>query len=184
MIQAKDKTKKPTWLKVKSSIGWFDKAKLIELLRDLYNLSEDNKDFLNARLSLIQNPTDPYKKIIRACLYPDIMEDEGFEYDKAEQAIWRYGIACGTTEGIADLMIYFVECGNKFTLDYGDINETFYDTMIEMYGKAVRKVLELPKNKQRPFRKRLREIMESAHGIGWGYHDDLCHLHYDKLESE
>jgi hypothetical protein len=181
---AKDKNKKPTWVKVKSSISKFDKAKLIELLRDLYNLSEDNKNFFNARLSLVKKPTAPYKKIIRACLYPDIMEEEGFEYDKAEQAIGRYSIAYGTAEGIADLMIYFVECGNKFTLDYGDIDETFYDTMIEMYAKAVRKVLELPENKQGPFRKRLKEIVESSNGIGWGYHDDLCHYYYDKFESE
>ena len=166
----KKKTKNPTWLKVKPSISQFDKNKLIELLRDLYNLSEDNKNFFDARLSLIKNPTEPYKEIIRACLYPDIMKNEDFEYDKAEQAIRRFAIASGSIAGIADLMIYFVECGNKFTLDYGDIDETFYDTMIEMYAKAARKVLELPENKQGPFRKRLKEIMESSDGIGWGYH--------------
>ena len=74
-------------------------------------------------------------------------------------------------------MIYFVECGNQFTLDYGDIDEVFYDTLIEMYEKAVGRVRKMLKNKQRPFRNRLERIMKSTHGIGWGYHDDLGDLY-------
>jgi len=79
-------------------------------------------------------------------------------------------------------LIYYVECGNKFTLDYGDINELFYDALIEMYGKAIEKVRKMPKKNQEPFRKRLEKIMKSADGIGWGYHDDLCHLYYESFQ--
>ena len=79
-------------------------------------------------------------------------------------------------------MIYYVECGNKFTLDYGDINEAFYDSLIEMYEKAVKAVCKLPKNKKEFFRKRLEKIMISADGIGWGYYDDLCHFYYEAFE--
>lgn len=74
-------------------------------------------------------------------------------------------------------MVYYVECGNKFTLDYGDINEVFYDSLIVMYEKAVKAVLKLPKKKRESFRKRLEDIMNSANGIGWGYYDDLCHYY-------
>lgn len=56
-------------------------------------------------------------------------------------------------------MIHYVECGNKFTLDYGDINEFFYDALIEMYEKAIKNVRKMPKKKQEPFRKRLEKIM-------------------------
>jgi len=181
---SKNKLKKPTWKNVKSKISKLDNPELIHLIQDLYNLSQDNKDFLNARLSLMDNSIRPYKDIVKDCLYPDVMENEDFEYDKAEKAIQRYKIAAGDTEGIADLMIYFVECGNQFTLDYGDIDEVFYDTLIEMYEKAVLKVIGLPQKKQNKFRERLRAIMESSDGIGWGYHDDLCHYYYESFKDK
>ena len=79
-------------------------------------------------------------------------------------------------------MIYYVECGNKFTLDYGDINERYYDELVEMYRRAIKSVRELPKSKQATFRKRLEKIMNSADGIGWGYYDDLCHFYHETFE--
>ena len=81
-------------------------------------------------------------------------------------------------------MIYYVECGNKFTLDYGDINESFYDALVEMYKKAIKSVRKMPKGKQDRFRERLEKIMKSADGIGWGYYDDLCHFYYEAFEQE
>ena len=63
-------------------------------------------------------------------------------------------------------MIYYVECGNKFTLDYGDVDEFFYDALIEMYKRAIKKVTEIPKKRQGSFRKRLEKIMKSSDGIG------------------
>ncbi|PQP35704.1 hypothetical protein C6A37_01080 [Desulfobacteraceae bacterium SEEP-SAG9] len=80
-------------------------------------------------------------------------------------------------------MIYYVECGNKFTLDYGDVDEFFYDALIEMYKRAITKVTKIPKKRQGSFRKRLEKIMKSSDGIGWGYHDDLCHFFYKAFQS-
>jgi hypothetical protein len=91
-------------------------------------------------------------------------------------------MASNDNKGTADLMVYYVECGNKFTLDYGDINEAFYDALIEMYKKATKTVLKLPKSKQSSLRNRLKNIMESADGIGWGYYDDLCHFYHEAFE--
>ena len=71
-------------------------------------------------------------------------------------------------------MVYFVECGNSFTLDLGDIDEAFYDAMNSMYKRAIDKVLSLPAKQQREFKRRLKEIMTSSSGIGWGYHDTLA----------
>jgi len=30
-------------------------------------------------------------------------------------------------------MVFFVECGNNFTLSYGDIDDDFYDSVLLMY---------------------------------------------------
>lgn len=179
----KQRIKKPTWIEVKKSVKDFDTSQLIELVKELYQLSDENMNFLHARFNGGTASLQNYKKIILDSLYEDVMDDnDHFDFDKAGNAIKAYTKASNDNEGTADLMVYYVECGNKFTLDYGDINETFYDALIEMYETAIIAVCKLPKKKQEPFRKRLKFIMESADGIGWGYYDDLCHFYHEAFE--
>lgn len=179
----KQKAKKPTWIDVKTALKDFESSHLIELLKELYQLSDENKNFLHARFTSSTSSLQCYKKIILDCLYEDPLDDnDNFDFDKADNAIRTYTKAANDIEGTADLMVYYVECGNKFTLDYGDINEAFYDALIEMYKKAIKTVLRLPKSKQAPLRKRLKNIMESADGIGWGYYDDLGHFYHEAFE--
>jgi hypothetical protein len=179
----KKKSKEPTWIDVKRSIKDIEGVNLIKLVKELYQLSDENKNFLHACFLDGTASLKKYRKTILDSLYLDVMDDnDNFDFEKADNTITAYGKATSDNEGIADLMIYYVECGNKFTLDYGDINEAFYDALIEMYEKAVKSVSKLPKNKQEPFRKRLEKIMKSADGIGWGYYDDLCHFYYEAFE--
>jgi len=75
-------------------------------------------------------------------------------------------------------MVFHVECGNNFTLSYGDIDEEFYDSVLDMYEQAIETVQELSIDEQKGFRERLYEIMESASFIGWGYADGLSGLYH------
>ena len=179
----KKKPKKASWEDIKKSIKDFETSRLIDLVADLYQLSEKNRIFLHARFLGGSDSLQKYKKIISDCLYPDLWDEkDDFDFKRAEKAIDDYSKATGDNDGIADLMIYYVKCGTKFTLDYGDMNETFYDTLIEMYEKAIKFVSKMPKKNRETFRKKLKKIMESAHGMGWGYYDDLCHLYYEAFE--
>jgi hypothetical protein len=121
----------------------------------------------------------PFKKRLRAALNPDAVGKDDYDLVMARRTIREFSQASSAPEAIADLMIYAVECGNRFTLDCGDIDEVFYDGLIDIYAAAIKKVLQLPKNARSSFRKRLEKIMRSSDGIGWGYHDSLCD-HFDK----
>lgn len=81
-------------------------------------------------------------------------------------------------------MIFFVECGNDFTLDYGDIDELFYDAFDRMCWRAIDKVLGLPEKEWYAFQGRLKVIMTSSSNIGWGYHDRLCDDCYQAFPEE
>ena len=153
------------------------------MLSNMYHLSKDNKDFLNTRFSIGDDILAPYKKIIKECLYPDI-PNEHVRILRATRAISDYSKAIRDEKGEAELLTCFVECGNKFTLDYGDIDEDFYDSLLDVYGQAIKKVLTLPDNEQGNFRKRLKKIMLSSSGIGWGYHDGLCDEYYGAFKDE
>jgi hypothetical protein len=125
----------------------------------------------------------PFKKRLREALNPDAVGKEDYDLPMARRAIREFSKVTSDAEAVADLMIYAVECGNRFTLDCGDIDEGFYDGLIEIYAAAIKKVLRLPRDTRSKYRKRLEKIVQSSDGIGWGYHDDLCAL-FDKAFPE
>lgn len=99
--------------------------------------SEDNQRFIHARYGL-GDLLRPFKEQIEANICPDPMaSDEEFSIAKARKAISEYRKAADDPVGTLDLMIYFVECGTRCTLEYGDIWEEYYDSLESMFAKAV-----------------------------------------------
>lgn len=180
----KKKQQEPSWKDIKNIIDQFGKKQLINLIRDLYRLSSDNKDFFFTRFSIGNDPLSKYKKIIQDSVHPYLEDGETLDIGKAIDAINRYSMAVDNPTGEAELRIFYVECGNNFTLSYGDIDEDFYDAMLEMYEYATETVLELPAQEQEKFKSRLQEIMKSASGIGWGYYDGLCDIYYEAFPKD
>jgi hypothetical protein len=165
---------KPRWPAVRSAISGFDRAALLELIRDLYGLTESNQRFVDARLGLWRAPLAHYKEVVAECMYPDVFRKRPIQISKAKKAISEYRKAARNARGEIELMVHFVECGNSFTLEYGDIDEGFYAALVHMYAKAIKAIKDLPDPEQPAFRDRLWELAKSADGIGWGYYDGLC----------
>ncbi len=179
------KIKKPCWGDIEQPVKRFEKEQLINLVRDLYRLSSENKDFFHTRFSATgEDPLPRYKKIIKESVHPYLEEHGIIDIGKAIDAINRYTKAVDDPIGEAELRIYFVECGNNFTLSYGDIDEDFYDAMLDMYEAAIETVLETPPDKQKDFQGRLNKIMNSASYIGWGYGDGLADLYYEVFSDK
>ena len=181
---AKKKPKKPCWDDIETSIEQFKKNQLVDLIRDLYRLSPENKDFFHTRFSTAEDSLPRYKKIIQDSIHPYLEDHEPLEIEKANDAINRYSKAVDNPVGEAELRVFYVECGNNFTLSYGDIDEDFYDALLDMYEYAIETVLETPPDKQKDFQERLKAIMESASHIGWGYGDGLGDLYYEAFSEE
>ena len=178
------KKKEPCWGDIETSIEQFKKKQLVDLISDLYRLSPENKDFFHTRFSTGEDPLLRYKKIIQDAIHPYLEDNEPLEIEKANDAINRYSKAVDNPIGEAELRIFYVECGNNFTLSYGDIDEDFYDALLDMYEYAIETVLETPPDKQKDFQERLKAIMESASHIGWGYGDGLGDLYYEAFSEE
>ena len=181
---ARKKKKTPSWIDVKRNLKGFNKDQLLELIGDLYRLSENNKEFFHARFSLSEDPLESYKRIIQDAIHPYLEDNETLDIGRGEDAIERYSKAIDDVKGETELMVFFVECGNNFTLSYGDIDDEFYDSVLLMYEKAIQNVTELSPKEQKVFKERLYEIMDSASGIGWGYHDGLRELYYESFPDD
>ncbi|MDM8515932.1 DUF6155 family protein [Desulfobacterales bacterium HSG16] len=180
----KNKKNKPSWVDVKKNVNCFEKKQLVDLVGDLYHLSSDNKDFFHVRFSIGDEPLKSYKQIIQHAMHPYLEGHEELDLDRADDAIEKYSKAIDNPGGEAELMIFYVECGNNFTLSYGYIDEEIYDSLISMYEKAIETVIEMPESEQKPFKKRLYEITTSASGIGWGYSDELDRLFYSSFPQD
>ena len=180
----KKKQQEPSWKDIEKIVSQFDNNQLTELIHDLYRLSSGNKDFFFTRFSIGKDPLSKYKKIIQNSIHPYLENGETLKIGEATEAVNRYSKAVDNPLGEAELRVFYVECGNNFTLSYGDIDEDFYDEMLEMYEYAIDTVLELPPKEREAFKIRLQKIMESASGIGWGYYDGLCDLYHEAFSED
>ena len=157
---------------------------MLDLVRDFYRLSPENNDFLHTRFSTNEDSLPRYKKIIQDAIHPYLEDNEPLEIEKANDAINRYSKAVDNPIGEAELRIFYVECGNNFTLSYGDIDEGFYDALLDMYEYAIETVLETPKEELSGLRIGPPVVMDSASHIGWGYGDGLGDLYYRAFSEE
>ena len=180
----KKKSKNPTWSEVKSGVINLNQKQLLKLVADLYRFSKENQTFFHARFGVGDDPFAPYKKTIDECMYPDIYKNKPIQISKAKKAISNYSKAVGDPLGEIELMVLFVECGNNFTLNFGDIDEGFYDALNRMYRRVIKKILSLPEEQRRGYKERLEKIMTSASGIGWGYHDMLSDDDYSAFPED
>ena len=183
-MSKKNKQKKSSWIDVKKIVSRYEKKQLIDLIGDLYRFSTDNKDFFHTRFSIGDDLLKPYKHIIQNAIHPCLEEHEVLDIDRADDAITSYSKAIDNPAGEAELMIFYVECGNNFTLDYGDIDDEFYDSLISMYKNAIDTILEMHKCEQEPIKRRLSEVLTSSSGIGWGYPEELSKLFYNAFPEE
>ncbi len=55
----------------------------------------------------------------------------------AKKAISQYTKATGDQTGTLELMAYFVERGDQFIVDFGDINAGFYSSLESMFGRIL-----------------------------------------------
>jgi hypothetical protein len=152
-----------------------DRSDLVGLIGDLYKLSPANRDFLEARFVKEASTLDAYKKIVFECLWPQ-RDGDRFRFREARKAISDYKKASGDEAGEIDLMLHYVETGNAFTCEFGDIDELFYDSVLSMCQKAAQKIRRLSLRKREGYRERMRHLVESSDGIGWGYHDELSEI--------
>jgi len=120
--------------------------------------------------------------------YKGIVEHEFFPahgFGKARLSVARKAVTDfkklnPDMHSVADIMLYYAEMGVRFTSEYGDIDEPFYNSMESMYEAAALFVTEHKIGQQ--YQARFEKMVADTSGIGWGFHDQLTYL-YEKYFS-
>lgn len=173
------------WSVVKAEIKDWNAVQLTALIKDLHDSSAENRAFLAARVlpeSHLEESLEPYRHRIVEQFYPK----RGFgklKLGEARKAIRDYKKATGNLQGTAELLLTYLENGNDFTLEYGDIDARFYDSLCSVMDELAALLKKQCPVFYAKFSERLDELASNASGLGWGYGD---HINWavDELEDE
>jgi len=164
------------WTEINKQLQELSPERFIELLKGLHDLSAQNKAWLSAKLLPIVQDTkyleDCRTKVIR-CIYK---ETKGIphmpRFSDAKKVVSEYRKSTSDLCGTLDLMLTYVERGHAFTNDFGDIDEPFYDKLINMLEHFAIELRRSPAKYElyELFRSRLMSMRRTS-DIGWGYGD-------------
>lgn len=153
-----------------------------ESLRDellmLYKTFEVVREFYTPRIepSNIEKVIDKYKQVLEEQFCPQSAKWDFPElnYSVARKAISDFKKINSNPTAVIDLQLAYVEYGVECTLEYGDIDERFYNSMESMFRKTLKDMeehglLDL-------FEKRCLLIQQKTRGLGWGFGDAITEL--------
>lgn len=167
--------KSTNWLSVRQRFSDWSKPALIALIKDLYEASPDNRDFLQARFQAEENAGAALEKYRRK-IVEQFFPARGFgklKLAEARKAIRDYRKATGNLTGTIDLMLAYVESGTEFTCQFGDINESFYNSLESVLNEMAQLLMQQGREIYPQFRERVQSLTTHADHIGWGYGDFL-----------
>ncbi|MBY0248111.1 MAG: hypothetical protein K2Q17_10640 [Nitrospiraceae bacterium] len=164
------------WSSIRRHLDVQSKPALLALVKDLYDASSTNRNFLHARVQVEAGDgtvVEKYRRTIVEQFYPQRGFGKLKLAEARNKAIRDYHRATGDLTGTIDLMLTYVETGTQFTRDFGDINEAYYNSL----ESVLREMTQLLR-KEEPalypqFRERILQLEAHADYIGWGYGDAL-----------
>ncbi len=163
------------WHKIRGQLDNWSKPALIALVKTLHDASPDNRDFLLARFQAEDDAgaaLEKYRHKIVEQFFP-ARGDGKLKLAEARKAIRDYRKATGNLKGTIDLMLTYVENGTEFTHEFGDINESFYNSLESVLNEMAQLLMREGKALYPRFRERVQRLAIRADGIGWGYGDAL-----------
>lgn len=175
-MKVSSKKKSPTWADVKAKLAGFDREGVLTLLRDLYSASEENKAFMHARFELGADALSPYKMSISRWLWPDISRGQEISISKAKKAIADYKKAVGRPDEMAELMTFYCEQAAGFCREVGLSDETFFVSLMGMFGQSLKLTTTLNPTERRRMLERLHEVSRLSDDFGYGLCDEMDDL--------
>jgi hypothetical protein len=163
------------WAQIRPQLNDWPRSAVIALVKDLYNASIENRDFLHARFQAEANAGEAlerYRRRIVEQFYPR-RGDGKLKLAEARKAIRDFRKATGNVAGTIDLMLTYVENGTTFTREFGDINEGYYNSLESVLNAMAALLCKDGPELYPRFRERIQRLDDHADHIGWGYGDYL-----------
>ena len=171
-----------SYRKFKEYIETKNEESLRNELITLYKTFEAVEEYYETRLATkkLDEIAQKYKAVLEKQFYPS----KGFpklRYSVARKAISDFKKVCSNPFAIVDMQLTYVEYGVECTLQYGDIDENFYDSMGSMFKTCLENMKE--NGLLDSFQERCRLIREKTRDMGWGFGDEIRSLYEEYFEA-
>ena len=166
-----------TLTQLKKFLKGLSSAELILEIGELFKTFPDIRDYYESRL--ISDGNDRllahYKKIIEEEFFP------GNDLGRARLSIPRKALAgfrkvSSSTEHIVDLMLFSIEMGIEYTTTFGDMDESYYRSLVSMYERALD--LLSKKDLDTQFSLRCRKIVDSTSDFAWDFYENIQEIYH------
>ena len=116
---------------LKEYLNTRSKEQLVDEIADMFGKLDPVQEYYQSKLNLgySEEVAEKYKSIIKHEFFPS----RGFGQARlsvARKAVNDYKKVSSSKYGVADLMLFYVETGVRFTNTYGDIDEPFYNIQV------------------------------------------------------
>lgn len=168
--------KKIKWSDLKPILETHSRSALLALIKDMFEAMPDREAFFTARFFAESSDTqavlEPYRQRVTEPFFPKRGGFGKLNLRDGRKAVSDYRKATHDIYGTLELMLTYVEQGTRFTNEYGDIDEPFYNSLVSMLTAFVKLIHEHPEHYP-DFRERLLKLVKASSHIGWGYGDDV-----------
>ncbi len=173
---AEKMTSAHSWKDIRAVLSKADNKDVLKLVGELYALRKENLEFLHARYLKDDRALGPYKETIAQSISPAEPWKTLVKISQARKAISDYRKAAGDPENLADLMLFYVECGVTYIQEWEDADEAFYSSLVSVFTDGMEMLDRCDQNAIRRLLPRFEEAVQSTAEMIWSFHDSLCDI--------
>ena len=124
--------------KLKKLLSTLTKEEIIDTILELYDARKEAKEYLDFYLNPNEEAKlEEYKQIIYNEFYPKRGKPKT-RFSVCKKAISEFTKLKPHPSSIADLMLFFIETGVHYTVEYGDMWEQYYTTLENNFAKTLK----------------------------------------------
>jgi hypothetical protein len=171
-------------LALKKHLQSLTNEQMIETILELYEIIKPVKEYFEFFLNPNeQEMLEKYKAIIVNEFYPKgKYAQPKMRFSVAKKAIADFRVLKPSPELLGDLMITLAEMACKFTYDYGDMTEQYYESAYTNFRNAL---IYLQKNNLLDnFKLRCTDCVKYASSCGYGFADEISDLFVQYFEDD
>ena len=169
---------------LKKHLQTLTNEQMIETILELYEIMKPVKEYFEFYLNPNeQEMFEKYKAIIVNEFYPKgKYAQPKTRFSVAKKAIADFRALKPSPELLGDLMLILAEMACKFTYDYGDMTEQYYESACTNFRNAL---IYLQKyNLLDRFKLRCTDCVKYASPCGYGFADEISELVYEYFNDD
>jgi hypothetical protein len=164
---------------LKKHLQSLTKEQVIEIVLEMYENMKPVKEYLEFFLNPNEKEMfEKYRAVIINEFYPKGKYTEPkTRFSVGKKAIAEFRALKPAPELLGDLMVTLAENACKFTYDYGDMWEQYYNSAATNYELALKYLQK--NNLLDKFKLRCKECVKYASPCGYGFADEIESLYHD-----